>query len=207
MAETGYEFTADWFSDYRPTWDQLVAQWKPSRILEIGCYEGRATCYLIAACSAHHALELHCIDTWEGGTEHAEGAMAAVERRFDRNVDLARKNAAHPVKLKKYKEASNRALLRIAAAEDPSSFDLAYVDGSHQAPDVLTDAVLAFQLVRPGGLIIFDDYLWYMEQPGKQDAFNMPKPAIDAFVNIFQRKLRVEFGPPLYQLYVEKLSD
>ena len=207
MAETDYEFTADWFSINRPMWDQLVGPLRPSRIVEIGCYEGRATCYLIEACSVHQAVELHCIDTWEGGDVNDPAVMPAVERRFDRNVGLARKKAAHPVKLKKYKEASNRALLRIAAAEDPSSFDLAYIDGSHQAPDVLVDAVLAFQLVRPGGLMIFDDYVWFMEPEGKHDAFNMPKPAIDAFVNVFQRKLHIVRGAPLYQLYVEKLSD
>ena len=37
------------------------------------------------------------------------------------------------------------------------SFDFIYVDASHRAPDVLLDAVLAFQLLRIGGLIIFDD--------------------------------------------------
>jgi hypothetical protein len=45
-----------------------------------------------------------------------------------------------------------------------------------------------------------------MEDPGRQDFYNMPKPAIDAFVNIFQRKLQV-LGAPLYQLYVRKISS
>lgn len=207
MADTDYEFTSDWFTDYRPTWDQVVAQIRPARILEIGCYEGRSTCYLIEACAAFHPVELYCIDSWGGGVEHADEDMGAVERRFDRNLLVAQRKAAHPVKVQKYKDSSRRALLRIAAAQAPGSFDFAYIDGSHQAPDVLTDAVLAFHLVRPGGVMIFDDYLWHMEPQGQQDPLNMPKPAIDAFVNIFQRKLRVVAGPPLNQLYVEKFSD
>ncbi len=80
------------------------------------------------------------------------------------------------------------------------------MDGSHQAPDVLADAVFAFPLLKVGGLMIFDDYLWSMELPGQQDSFNMPKPAIDAFVNIYQRKVRV-LSAPLYQLYVMKTAD
>jgi hypothetical protein len=39
--------------------------------------------------------------------------------------------------------------------------------------------------------MIFDDYVWCMEPHGQEDALNMPKPAIDAFVNINARKLQV----------------
>ncbi len=31
-----------------------------------------------------------------------------------------------------------------------------YVDGSHKARDVIADAVLAWALLRPGGILIFD---------------------------------------------------
>ena len=68
------------------------------------------------------------------------------------------------------------------------------------------DAVLSFRLLRRGGLLIFDDYLLSMDAPGEQDFFNMAKPAIDSFVNIYQRKLRV-LSAQLYQLYVQKMSD
>ena len=34
---------------------------------------------------------------------------------------------------------------------------------------------------------------------------NLPKAAIDSFINLFQRKLRVISGLPIYQLYIEKL--
>jgi predicted O-methyltransferase YrrM len=86
-------------------------------------------------------------------------------------------------------------------------FDLIYIDGSHQAPDVLTDAVMSFQLLKVGGVMIFDDYLWSMDKPGFQDVLKMPKPAIDAFINIFQRKMSVFFGAPIGQLYTRKNSD
>ena len=85
-------------------------------------------------------------------------------------------------------------------------FDWIYVDGSHEAPDVLADAVLAFMLLRPGGLLVFDDYLWAMPDAPVADFYQLPKPAIDAFVNINQRKLDIVLAP-LYQLYVRKLSS
>jgi hypothetical protein len=38
------------------------------------------------------------------------------------------------------------------------------------------------------------------------DILRCPKPAIDAFVNIYYQKLRV-LKMPLYQLYLQKLAD
>jgi predicted O-methyltransferase YrrM len=198
-----YDFTVDWFTDSTPVWDQLIGRLEPARILEIGSFEGRSACYLIENCSKNLPVEIYCIDTWEGGIEHAKDSMGEVERRFDHNVMVAKQRASHRVSVKKFKKPSMQALTEIIARRE-APFDLVYVDGSHQAPDVLSDAVLGFQLLRIGGMMIFDDYLWRLEPDGRQDLLNMPKPAIDSFINIFQRKLRVMHGLPLWQLYLEK---
>jgi predicted O-methyltransferase YrrM len=200
-----FEFTTDWFSRFAPVWRQLLERHKPRKLMEIGSYEGRAACFLIETCAAEAPIELHCVDTWAGGVEHDTGAMPQVEGRFDRNIAAARERAAHPVDFHKHKSLSAPALVRLLAEGQAESFDLVYVDGSHQAPDVLADAVLAFMLLKVGGLIVFDDYLWALEPSGRQDFYNMPKPAIDAFVNIHQRKLAV-IGAPLYQLYARKTA-
>jgi predicted O-methyltransferase YrrM len=39
-------------------------------------------------------------------------------------------------------------------------FDFIYIDGSHVAPDVLLDAAMSFALLKPGGILAFDDYDW-----------------------------------------------
>jgi len=200
-----FEFTTDWFSRFAGVWRQLIERDKPRRLLEIGSYEGRAACFLIESCAADAPIELHCVDTWAGGVEHDSGAMPLVEARFDRNIAAARAQAPHPVDFHKHKSLSAPALVSLLAQGRAQSFDLVYVDGSHQAPDVLADAVLAFMLLKVGGLIVFDDYLWSLEPAGRQDFYNMPKPAIDAFVNIHQRKLAV-IGAPLYQLYARKIA-
>lgn len=201
----GYEFTTDWFTRFAPVWSQLLERYQPRRILEIGSYEGRASCFMIEKCAAERPLELHCIDSWQGGVEHDRAAMSDVERRFDRNIELARGKATQPVEFLKHKSLSHPAMIDLLAKGRQEYFDLVYVDGSHQAPDVLLDALLGFKLAKVGGLLVFDDYLWSMEGKGQQDFYNMPKPAIDAFVNIFQRKVIV-LGAPLYQLYVQKIA-
>lgn len=209
MSPQEYDFTVDWFSYNIPTWAPLLSALRPQRMIEIGCYEGRSTSYLIEQCAARQPIELHCIDTWDGGEEFRKGAFGGrqvsdAEARFDQNVALAQSRAAHAVLLNKHKARSNQALVRILASGEFGGYDLIYIDGSHQAADVLADAVLSFELLRVGGLLIFDDYLWHMEAEGAQDSLGMAKPAIDAFVNCYQRKLRVVRGAPLYQLYAHK---
>ncbi len=200
-----YEFTTDWISRFAGVWKELLARFPPRRILEIGSYEGRTACFLIDTCAAEREIELHCIDSWAGGIEHDPASMSDVERRFDHNLALARSRAVHPVAFHKHKALSSPAMVQLLAQGRGESFDLIYVDGSHQASDVLADAVLAFMLLKTGGLMVFDDYLWSEHPVGRQDFYQLPKPAIDAFVNINQRKLRI-VGAPLYQLYCQKVA-
>ena len=207
-SDPAYEFTNDWFVQNIQLWDTLVPRFKPKRFLEIGSYEGRSACYLIEKFATDQAIEIHCIDTWEGGIEHDKAGMSAVEARFDKNVRIAMDKTGNPATVvKKHKAYSHLALADLIAAERKAAFDVVYIDGSHQAPAVLADAVMGFHLLRNGGLMIFDDYIWSMEPMGKQDPFNMPKPAIDAFLNVFQRKMQIVRGAPVYQLYAAKTGE
>lgn len=201
-----FDFTTDWFTHNIGSWTALLEEINPRKILEIGSYEGRASCFLIEQVAAQRSIELHCVDTWEGSVEHDKSQMTAVEARFDANIAAATAAAAHEVHLKKHKGASSKVLPRMLTNRGPEYFDWIYVDGSHEAPDVLADAVMAFLLLKPGGLLVFDDYLWAVPDEPVTDFYQLPKPAIDAFVNINQRKLDIVIAP-LYQLYVRKLSS
>ncbi|MFD3266042.1 class I SAM-dependent methyltransferase [Phenylobacterium ferrooxidans] len=208
-----YEFSKDWFSGNLPTWRQIVDKNKPRKILEIGSFEGRSTVWMMEYCSIAVGgdIEIWCADTWGGGIEHQKGGrietdMSDVERRFDRNIEIARGVAPHKVDIHKLKTFSNLAMAKLIADGKTEYFDLVYIDGSHQAPDVLMDAVMAFQVLKVGGIMIFDDYLWSMDAPGTQDVLKMPKPAIDAFMNIFQRKMNIFMGAPIGQLYTRKIN-
>lgn len=207
-----YQFTTHWFPlSARKNWEELLPTLKPARILEVGAFEGAGTCFLIDALAAQRPIELHCVDTWSGGIEHqadgdAAADMSAVEKRFMANTRIAVAHAANAVDLVVHKAYSHLALSRLLAEGKQGYFDFIYIDGSHQAPDVLCDAVLAFKLLRVGGTLGFDDYLWMDELPVGKDPLKCPKPAIDAFVNINYHKLKL-MRFPLYQLYMEKLGD
>lgn len=206
-APGGPLLTNNWFEQIaRPVWDNLLPQINPRRVLEVGSYEGASTIYLIDHLAKTGPLEIHCVDTWEGGVEHTGLDMRSVEARFTHNTQQAIAAAPNQVDLKIHKGYSDVCLARLLAQGGADYFDFVYIDGSHQAPDVLCDAVLGFKLLRPGGLIAFDDYLWSENLPYGRDPLRCPKPAIDAFVNLNFRKLNV-LSQPLYQLYLQKIAS
>ncbi len=206
-----FEFSNRWFQTSKPVWDEIFSTFRPARILEIGSFEGASACYLITTIGAHQPVEIHCIDTWEGGIEHQAGGfvasnMSEVESRFHRNIALAQSRSAHPAPVMFYKNRSDLALAALLSGGKANYFDFIYVDGSHQAPDVLFDAVLSFKLLAINGLLIFDDYNWSENLPQGKDILRCPKPAIDAFVNLNFRKLRL-LAAPINQCYVVKTAD
>ncbi|HEX4859556.1 MAG TPA: class I SAM-dependent methyltransferase [Usitatibacteraceae bacterium] len=206
---TGYKFTNNWFdSTARGPWEQLFTKIRPAKVIEVGSYEGASACYLIEKLGANAPLEIHCVDTWSGGVEHQSAGvdMASVETRFRENTALAISRVSNPVALHIHKGASSDQLVKLLAGGHRGSFDFVYVDGSHQAADVLADAVLAFMLAKPGAMLVFDDYLWAENLPYGRDPLRCPKPAIDAFINLNFRKLNI-LSAPLYQIYVQKISD
>lgn len=75
-------------------------------------------------------------------------------------------------------------------------------DRSHEPADVLTDAVLAWRMLLPGGMLILDDYMWH--DVVAADQIKCPKPAIDAFLSVFGAQLNVlELN---YQCIVQKVT-
>lgn len=205
----GHIFTKDWFSCHEPVWLDILMKLRPERILEIGSFEGKSTCFLIDTLSQVNESEIHCVDTWEGGLEHKKKNldMNEFEERFIHNVQVSLSKAHFKTSLQVHKGLSSDELPKLLADGKRGYFDFIYIDGSHTAPDVLSDAVMAFQLLRVGGVMVFDDYLWIMSEAQKKDPISHPKIAIDAFTNIYCRKLNVFTYTPLYQLYVEKVSE
>jgi predicted O-methyltransferase YrrM len=76
-------------------------------------------------------------------------------------------------------------------------FDLIYIDGSHEAPDVLSGAALSWPLLKPGGLLGFNNYGRHAPAPERSPAL-----AIDAFLSVMRGQYSVcERG---YQVWVMK---
>ena len=79
-------------------------------------------------------------------------------------------------------------------------YDLIYIDGEHTSAAAIHDAILAFELLKVDGLLIFDDYL------GGDKSFMYPKPAVDFFHEAYGALNRLELISDGYQRIYKKLD-
>jgi hypothetical protein len=154
-------FTTDWFSANLPVWERVVAphlrRLDLPKVLEVGAFEGRASVWFLGGFAT---LRLTVIDPWA----YTDGAGEDTFARFSGNV--------LPFRDRLTVLRGKSQLMRQLPCD---TFDLIYIDGEHTSAAVMHDAVLGHELLKPQGLLIFDDYL------GGDRSVAFPKPAIDLF--------------------------
>lgn len=144
---------------------------QPIHCLQIGAYTGDATEWLIENILTHPESTLTDVDPWTGSDEpvHHQLDWKDVEdvylERHQKNIDSG--------KLKVFKGTSDEFYSSEAGKR---GFHFIYVDGNHEAAQVLKDGLNAIYRVGIGGIVAFDDYLWTLGKGLWAD----PKPAIDA---------------------------
>lgn len=172
----GKAFTRDWTTSKLDTWHRLLDPHREeiARILEVGSFEGRSALFFL---NFFPGADLTCIDLFE--QQQPEGSPS-LEDRFDANV------ASFSHRLRKLKGRSATELAKLVDADE--AFDLIYIDGDHSRDPVLIDSLLAWQLLKPGGFLIWDDYLWAVPNRGRRHS---PKQAIDTFVRLHRKRMSI----------------
>lgn len=188
-----YIFSEDWFSGNIPVWSQCLSKFKNRpdlNFLEIGSFQGKSTVWLLENILKDPSSKLTCIDTFEGSIENTEQQKHKLFEIFQHNITPFKKQVNI---LRGYSQDMMRPMPRTP------TYDFIYIDGSHAGPDVLEDSVLAFPMLKQGGVLIWDDYEWTIS-PKEVDR---PKIAIDSFMNVFKEKCKVLHAG--YQIVIEKL--
>jgi len=180
-----YHFTDDWFSRNIPEWRKHLAHLDGTRcrLLEIGSYEGRSALWMADHLLSHPESWLTCVDTWEY-SDYGHGGG----NRFDANVAVCPRG-------QRIIKATGRSEDRLKTLWP--GFDFAYIDGSHEARDVMADWVLTYPLMKPGALVCFDDYQW--RNPYGQVRLG-PKDAIDSILHLWAD--RIEVVQKGYQVWI-----
>src|SRR3989304_7246213 len=178
-------YSVDWFSQYIKNWEIWLAEFKGKpnlKFLEIGCFEGKATVWLLENILTHTTSKIYTIDTFGGGMEDGDkGAYFSkdAEKNYIQNI------APFRGKVITYRGVSQE-VLRNLWFEAPD-FDFIYVDGSHRSPEVLEDIVLSWGMLKKNGLMICDDY----KLERYPEPLLNPKMGIDAFFAINKGKYRL----------------
>jgi len=171
-----YRFSFDWVSPHTKEWEKDLQHLKGKpgvRALEIGCFEGQSACWFLDNILTDPTSRLVCVDPF--AVPMSSVLLRYFEARFDENI--AASGAADRVtKLIGHSQVVVRTL-------QPAHFDLVYVDGSHKIGDVLQDAVLAWTVLRPGGVVMFDDY-GLVDDLSEGLMARAPARALDAFMTI-----------------------
>ena len=162
--------------------------------LQIGAYTGDATEWLMNNVINRSKLsKLTDVDTWAGSDE-------AIHKTFDWS-DVERHYTARFVddiangKLRKLKTSSDKFFAR-----NKDGYDFIYIDGDHTALGVLKDGINAYDCLKVGGLLAFDDYLWEPSLPPQ----STPKLAVNVIATLFDGRLEVVHSG--YQVWFRKIS-
>jgi hypothetical protein len=191
--------STDWFSDNIPFWlyafDLINVNEKSKlKVLEVGSWEGLSAFYML---SKFPKCNITCVDTWMGADEHRNG-------NYEIKLSLSKAEATFDATLNKFSDR----LIKFKGTSFEyfnqnsfnNCFDVIYLDGSHYCDDVLIDAINAFRMLKIGGILIFDDYIWkYYENIQDNPAFG---------INIFLKFKSGHYKILLvsYQIIIQKIK-
>jgi predicted O-methyltransferase YrrM len=189
-----YEFTEDWFSAHTALWSRVLAPFrgKPGvHYLEVGLFEGRSALWMLEQVLTDPSARLTGVDLFPD---------PVVKERWLANLRKSG-HADRATTITGYSQVELRKL-------PLDTYDIIYIDGSHRAADVMADAVLAWGLLKEGGVMIFDDYaargpMSWTEAPWPPE--HTPRLAVDAFLTAHSGSL--ELLHKQYQAIVRRTAD
>lgn len=175
------------FKWYAPNWHKAnEAAWRiylghlkdqPNvRALEIGSLEGRSAIWLLDNILTHETSSLVMVDPWvEEVVPITDTKDLAGKHDWYRRCLYNMEQSGHGTRCQMIRSESIPQLAEWMAAEE--RIDFIYVDGSHIGADALCDIVMCWRLLKPGGILIADDYGIKPAKP-----VPTPKHAVDAFL-------------------------
>lgn len=179
-------YTVDWTTDTVKSWEPLNKfKGVQSNALEIGVYEGRTAIWLLENILTHPNSFLYGIDPYKYKERHELGdqELAAAYDRMLLNMQ------PYFNKFLLLDEWSEMGIARLMLDFDVM-FDIIRVDGSHKAFDTLSDMSMSWHLLKPGGIMIVDDYddkaVVAQKEKWNEDC---PKTAVDAFLKTVKAKV------------------
>lgn len=178
-------YNQDWFSEAIPVFELVLKDLKGKNnlvFMEIGSYEGMSAVWLLENILTGKNCGLFCIDTFEGSRAEKDGGLIVdhVKPTFLSNLKSFEG---------KYQLIEGYSQDFLRTRDFDNKIDCIYIDGSHRADDTMEDLINGYRVLKRGGIMLVDDYMWNFS---RYPAHEVPKTAIDAFMMIFRDKMKVK---------------
>ena len=163
--------------------------------LQIGAFSGDCSLWLFRNVLTDPSSRLTDVDCW--------GIKNTKDYLYQMAFDWQDVENAYDAKIEKYKDRINKCKAMSKdwlLANRTEQYDFIYIDGDHTPKATMTDAMLSWDLLKVGGIMAFDDYLW---QHPNGDPFR-PGPAIDLFQQMYRNESQLIVSN--WQLWLKKTN-
>lgn len=154
---------ANWLKHIVPLQETFPA----IRLLEIGVFEGLSACWWLDNLLTRPDDFYLGIDPWD--SKFMAHSFARQEMMDQVHATAVESLKPYGSKARLYHGESVDAFRPAPEIKDvllPESFEVAYIDGVHEPPGAMIDSVNVWSVVRPGGIIVWDD--WNAGNPRKK---------------------------------------
>ena len=167
--------TTDYFSINAYYWNHIINKhFKEFSYLEVGSWEGNSAIYIL---KNYKTKKVYCVDVWEKDKNY--------EELYTKNFKNFLLNMQEFVgRFSFFKDTSDNFFLK-----NKESFDIIYVDGTHEALQVERDINNSWKFLNLNGIMICDDYFYGNLYTGLND--DVPATSINKFLKENKNKLKI----------------
>jgi predicted O-methyltransferase YrrM len=198
-------FRTGWFFQDGIVWkEHLVDKYNNKsdiNCLEIGSWEGMSTIFTAENMCNGENSKIDAIDIWNGdyiteSSSYADGSNELLCRFVLNTQKFDNLSAYRGTSFEVLSYFSTEVLAGVR-----EKYDFIYIDGSHWAKDALVDAVLSWEILKVGGIMVFDD-VWWKAPNGSDQPHIAPHVTVKAFLDIYATMYSTVFDG--YQHAVQK---
>lgn len=189
-----YFATKDGFTMHISNWNMFLSKFKNEpnlNFLEIGTGNGRSGVWVLENILTHSTSKFTTVDVQERWLYKKGMQFKGIT--LEEDIEISVKENLQPyIETGKCDYILRDSKLFLKENNNTEKYDFIYLDGCHEPDYVIYESCLAFQLLKKGGYLLFDDYGWGNCRYG-----------IDSFLLCFSKQYNLLFKD--WQVLVEKL--
>lgn len=168
----------------------------PKNVVEIGVFQGYFTFNMTEMLAPNNSNYKHySIDPYDKSDDLSTDMIEQAYKCFLHNMNIC----PYSNHIEHIRETSWNGMLQLLNRGIKA--DLIYVDGDHRASTVLDDLVIAFKLLKVGGVMLCDDSVSWgsISENELIKLDHSPRLAVDSFIHCNWSKIEVLVLPNGYQ--------